>query len=199
MKRIILSLCCLVALATTALAQESTSEINNEWNWQDRPSSISVTLGAKSLWSVIDGYNNERTFGCYAVRYDYNVLKWLAVGGGVSYEGLNYSRYRYTYDSATGAHASVLDPYTRHTVSLMMELLFTYINREHVQLYSGVSMGLMYEWDGQVGQKSEFQPMLPGWSIIPIGVRAGGKRVYALAEVTLGTQALMNFGVGFHF
>lgn len=194
MKRFILSLCCFVALAATALAQELTSEVNNEWSWQDRPSSVTVNLGARSFWNMVEaGSYQDRSFGYYAVRYDYNVLKWLAVGGSLSYEGLKYTRHSYYSDPATTVD------YTHHTASLMMELLFTYINREHVQLYSGVAMGLMYEWDGQVGQKAEFQPMLPGWSIIPIGVRAGGKRVYALAEVTLGTQALMNLGVGFHF
>lgn len=184
MKKLVVSLVCLLMACFSMKAQES---VKPEWNWSDRPSAVSVTFGAQSFWGMLE--HGSGSMGAYSIRYDYNVLKWLAVGGRISYEGVRDARYNYS-------SGETIPGYT-HYFSPMMNLLFTYINREHVQLYSGVGMGLHYTLS-KYGTKSDFE-MLPSWAVIPIGVRVGGEHVFGLAEVTLGTEAMMSLGIGVRF
>ncbi len=167
-----------------AFAQE-VEQPESTYNWKERPSALSVTIGPQSMWGLIENGNEARTFGSYSLRYDYNVLKWLAVGGRLSYEGAKYQN--------SGVDCLY------HKANFAMELLFTYINRNNLQLYSGVSMGLVYRWDGAKGSKLDFKPMLPCANLIPIGIRVGGKHFFGLAELNLGSESLMNLGVGYKF
>lgn len=182
MKKLLVSLACLVLAIGSAFAQEETA---STYDWKANPSSLSVSFGPQSLWGLIENGTNARSFGTYSLRYDYNVLKWLAVGGRATYEGATYKR-------------SDVDR-IYHKANVAMEVLFTYVNREHLQLYSGVSMGLIYRWDGAMDAKLDFKPMLPCASVIPIGLHVGGEHVYGLAEVSLGSEAVMNLGLGVRF
>lgn len=160
----------------------ATTVAQSEWKWSDNPSSVSVNLGAPSLWGMIEGTSSSQSFGSYAIRYDYNVLKWLSVGGHLSYEGMQHRV----------SHAQT------HLANLLLNLHFTYINREHVQLYSGVALGMMYQVQKPVNQAATLG-ILPGWGVTPIGVRLGGKHVFATAEATIGTTPMMSIGVGARF
>ena len=65
-----------------------------------------------------------------------------------------------------------------------------------VELYSGAGWGLV------IGRGLVFDvtPILPLPSLIPIGLRVGGKHFYAFAEGTVGTLAtFVNGGLGWHF
>lgn len=193
MKKYVIILCCLFGSLAFASAQET-----EDYNWQDNPSSLSITIGAPSLVTVIESTfdnimernNYTSSFsGSASIRYDYNVLRWMAVGGRFSYDGwkiANNDPENTNIKNESGHHSSVL-----------MEILFTYINREHVQLYSGVALGMQYyvHSEDALFEKG----IMAAGSVIPIGVHVGGKRVYGLAEVSLGTEAMMSFGVGVHF
>ena len=39
--------------------------------------------------------------------------------------------------------------------------------------------------------------MMVAGALIPIGIHVGAKNVYALAELGLGTEALLSIGIGF--
>lgn len=209
MKKFAIILACLMGSLSFAAAQE-VYDVDNEYNWQNRKSSLSLAIGAPSLVSSIESIGTvditKSSFsGAASIRYDYNVLRWLAVGGRFSYDGWQKSGtsrdYSYTYNESEDRYINSYEEHevncSGHRGSVLMEILFTYINREHVQLYSGLALGMQYyvqnKHDGQ-----EKASMIAG-SVIPIGVHAGGEHVYALAEVSLGTESMMSFGIGFHF
>lgn len=162
-----------------------------EYNWAAKPSSLNITMGVPSMAMWIDMLGTHANYtGSYSIRYDYNLLRWLAIGGRLSYEGSNYS------DGSS--------KYVNHRAAVQMEVLFTYLNREHVQLYSGLCMGMSYFWETEnktlvnsgLGASNYF-PLV--FSAIPIGVHVGSDRVYALAELSLGYEAMMSLGIGVHF
>jgi len=189
-------------LAMGCFAQESYTLTISDWQWSDRPNSITIGAGAPSLVSTIESYlaldqvRDDRadlySLGSYQLRYDYNVLRWLAAGARVSYDGWKCrSKNSSEYYSVEG-----------HRLSVLMELLFTYINREHVTLYSGLALGMSQNWDKSVltdGTDDARHRSFVAGGIIPIGVRVGGKVAYGMAEVSLGTESIIAIGFGCKF
>jgi len=207
MKKITLTLCG-IALCFAAFAQNETKQ----WEWSDRPNSVSVTVGAPSVASMatalddylsLSGSRSQLYYGSYSLRYSYNVLRWLAVGAHASYDGWSCSGDRAFYDYDNNVTSSQNVSYTGHRASLLMDITFTYINRPHVQLYSGLGMGMQYYWrarpdEDNLAKVNKQQMMHVAASIVPIGLHVGNERVYGMAEVSIGTDALMAIGIGFH-
>lgn len=159
---------------------------NQPWNWSEKPSSLSLAIGAPSTFTLIDSFDLAHEhrgmsyLGSFSVSYDYNILRWMAVGVRGSYEGWQYKGNDYQ---------------NCHRASMLMTIRFTYINRENVQLYSGVGLGPSYMFRKENGEKYNYMSFA-GY-VTPIGIHVGAKNVYALAELGLGTEALMAVGVGF--
>lgn len=190
-KYLLLLMLCIVVAASYAQSQP--------WNWSDKPGSVSITIGAPSAYTLIDSYNLSRAhrgmsyFGSYSINYDYNVLKWLAVGARGSYEGWQfYGPYNGMIGGGSASGENVL--MNCHRASVLMNVRFTYINRENVQLYSGIGLGLSYLFRNENGDQYNYLGF--AGSLIPIGIHVGAKNVYGLAELSLGTEALMSIGLG---
>lgn len=200
----------LATISMALFAQDNTfgSTFVNSYNWSDRPHSIYISAGAPSVVSMgyatsavsnlhfkSDSEANVLYFGGYSLRYNYNVLKWMQVGGRLSYDGW----------LVNGQNPS--DPADRkdiygHRFSWLMGVNFTYVNREHVQVYSGVGlgMGLRIQKNIQAGVAPDLlRRSTLAYNVTPIGVHVGGPRVYALAEVSIGTESLICAGIGAHF
>jgi len=195
------------AMAMGCFAQESYTLTISDWQWSDHCNSISIAAGAPSVVSYVeqslafDRVAGERpnlySLGAYQLRYDYNVLRWLAVGGRLSYDGWICSS-----NSTQTVAADAVQRMDAHRLSVLMELIFTYINREHVTLYSGLALGMSQYWERQTLGDGTLDPRhlshLAG-SLIPIGVRVGGRNVYGMAEVTIGSESIMSVGLGVKF
>lgn len=189
MMKKIFSLLLFVFIAATSYAQYQ------QWNWSDKPGSLSITIGAPSTYTLIDSHNLARVhrgmsyFGSYSINYDYNILQWLAVGARGSYEGWQFNGKLNSVDDVVNHFHNC------HRASVLMNVRFTYINRENVQLYSGIGLGLSYLFRNEDGERYNYLGF--AGSVTPIGIHVGAKNVYALAELGLGTEALMSIGIGF--
>lgn len=166
------------------------------WNWTDKPGSLYISVGAPSTLTLAESAKYARQhrgmnyYGAYSINYDYNILKWLAVGAKLSYEG-------WQFKGQFEADNNILQDAFRisHRTSALLNIRFTYINREHVQLYSAVGLGMSYIFKTEDSEKYNYLGF--AGSVTPIGVHLGAKNIYALAEIGLGTEALMSIGMGF--
>lgn len=181
----------------------------DEYDWRERRSSLSFTAGTPSLLSgttgiimaIVEAFDDPdahiRIYGSYGVHYGYNVLSWLRVGGSLSCTGFSETRQysQRTYIDRTNEFI------------MMAKVDFTYLNRRHVRIYSGIGAGLDVMWfssyiNGQLQPEDEDHKRvtpLPAFTVTPIGIEAGGKRVYGLAEINVGTIDLLRAGVGVRF
>ena len=166
------------------------------WRWSDKPGSLSITIGSPSTYSLVESNNLAQLhqglsyFGSYTINYDYNILRWLSVGARGSYEG-----WQFKGNLLSDEGSAVYSFQNCHRASVLLDVRFTYINREKVQLYSGVGLGISYLFKRVEGEK--FNYMMVAGALIPIGIHVGAKNVYALAELGLGTEALLSIGIGF--
>lgn len=188
-------ICCLI-LGMSCVKNVILKAQDTTWKWSDKPSSLYITVGAPSTYTLVESAEYARQhrgmnyYGAYSINYDYNILKWLAVGVKASYEGWQYKGQIENVDNI------MQDAYrVSHRASALLNIRFTYINREHVQLYSGVGMGIAYYFKTEDSEKYNYLGF--AGSVIPIGIHLGAKNAYALAELGLGTEALMSIGVGF--
>lgn len=217
MKKII-AICMVALLATTSLYSQ---EVNSDaWAWDTNRHTVSISAGPVSGWylmeKVLFGWivdaashaQNGQLFGAYGLQYHYQCLPWLRSGFKVSWEGEGYDICNKSKDSDGNAVYTRKGYAVSQNAALMGSVQFTYLNRAHVQLYSGLDFGVgayirdeRYD-EGYSNSEGKTHPVtaswLPAFNITPIGVAAGGERVFALAEVNLGYESLVKVGIGFH-
>ena len=101
---------------------------------------------------------------------------------------------------------------------IMPSLRFSYLNRPHVTLYSGVAVGLLINrgnrYYGDLSTLPEFVPA--AWGFLPavlpdhtsagsafqltaFGVKAGAKHWFGSFEAGIGIKGFVNLGVGYEF
>lgn len=178
------------------------------YNWADHRHNISFSVGLPGLYSTaISGHSwkfylakpgtttsgttgttgttpsgttvrsSEFFCGSWAFEYDFQVLRWLRVGTELNYEyWMGNTR---THDAA-----------------LMAKVAFTYINQEHIRLYSGVGVGIGMHIDG-FSDGTIAGRYLPAIVGTPIGLQAGNAKVYALVETNIGSASFLRVGIGF--
>lgn len=206
MKRLTFTLALLLCLANLQ-AQESP--------WQDNPNSISISGGTvsgfflmKSLFSWIPaavGHSkNSQYYGNYGIQYYYQVAKWCRVGARGTWEGDDFDFYTSKEETAPRKGITL-----NHIVSFVASAQFLYINREQVQLYSGLDCGpAVYITDtrydeGYSDTNGNKHPVdvtwLPAINITPIGIAFGSWRVYGYIETNIGYEAIAKAGLGVHF
>ncbi len=206
MKRIaLIGLACVLCFSTMRAEEPS---------WQENPNSISFNGGAisgffvfKSLfgWIPIAAGHSRTThyYGNYGIQYYHQMKRWCRLGIRGTWEGDDYDIYTSTKDDAVRKGIT-----TNHTAALMASVQFTYINCEHVQLYSGLDLGIgtyikdtRYEAgfdDGNGNSHPIDAYWLPAFNITPIGVAFGSWRVYGFVETNVGVEAFAKAGIGFH-
>jgi len=164
------------------------------YDWREHRQSVSFSVGLPSIYSTAFGSHSWEFYipapgnstyrasdgvftGAWAVDYGYNVLRWLRLGASANYE------------CWTGANRT-------HDISAVARVDFTYINREHIRLYSGVAVGigmhLMHFANG--GLEGIY---IPAANLTPIGLNFGNERVFGLVETNIGSASVLRIGIGF--
>lgn len=82
---------------------------------------------------------DHRYTGHIFADYHYNVLKWLAVGGQIDFEGIFWKEVTYGKNHIQVGEAKDVKNYN---VVLMPTVRFTYFHSQWVNLYSGLGIGL---------------------------------------------------------
>lgn len=186
------------------------------------PHQISINAGAISGfylgagWLIdvaesVNGYNGQlKYFGDYSLTYHYQLLDWMRIGFKGVYEGSGNRIY--TEKLKDNPSAFQCGYHSTNWASLMVSVQFTYIHKDMVRLYSGVDLGLGavmladnyrdgYYYENEEGERFQHHltsQFFPAFDITPIGVNVG-RRIYGIAEVNFGTDALIKLGIGGRF
>lgn len=143
-----------------------------------------------SSWLEIPTYTNVRTTLPVTFAYRFRLLKWLWLGGDISYCGFfGDSRNIYTEEPVYR--------YRENAVCIMPSIRFSYLNREHVTLYSGFASGLKFGASESYNKK-DFYVRLP-FQLTLFGVSAGSQSWFGFAELGVGYEGFAKAGFGYRF
>lgn len=133
----------------------------------------------------------------FSLNYHYRFTKWFWMGAMMNY---TYYRDHVDYDNRHYYQSRWL-----HCITLMPELRFSYLNRPHVTLYSGIAAGVTWfighhnlsweEYDGQWWKTSTF----PSFQLTAFGIRAGGEHLFGSFEAGFGIKGIVSAGIGYAF
>jgi len=182
-------------------------EPNNSYTFDMSPrNELSVSIGSVSLFGGIfdifkivaegvgnglaNNQTNTRFIGTYDLEYYYQVNSWFRPGAKFIYEGLTTT----IYDSTD----ALVNHYNTSTISVMASAQFSYLNRKHVKLYSGIDFGIAVIFDDNK-QSSHLSTSLFAFNITPIGVRIGNDNIFGLIETNIGLDAIIKVGFGVRF
>lgn len=197
MRRFLLCIALVMGFTAASMAQR--------YDWKDRRNSLSISVGSPSFLSGTTGFFNSlfrggededtqtHIYGTYGIYYGFNATKWLRLGVNAFYSGWRIDEIK---DAITKTDRT-------DEIVLLARVDFTYLNCEHVRLYSGLGIGAdlstlrKYSNGSLIDEEGNgsLDPYL-GWSVTPIGVEAGGKRLYGLLEVNIGHADLVRAGIG---
>ncbi len=137
-------------------------------------------------------FGNVYTTCPIALGYRFRVLKWLWVGGDVSYCGF-FGSFKDNYtDQKVG-------DYRDHFISIMPAVRFSYLNREHFTLYSGIAGGVALEYSKSYPDYKAHNNHI-AFQLTLLGLSAGSQRWFGFAELGCGYKGgYVNAGVGFRF
>lgn len=164
--------------------------------------SIGVPSGFGSIFDlfkvVIEGvgnsFSNKKTdtkfIGTYGIDYYYQVNSWFRPGAKVVYEGLSTT----IYDSTD----ALVNHYNTSTLSFMASTQFSYLNKKHVKLYSGIDLGVATIFDDNK-ESSSSSTTLFAFNLTPIGIQIGNDRIFGFVETNIGMDALVKAGFGVRF
>ena len=210
--KVAIALFMLIALSFSALGQESInieadSTNNSATETMDVPrNEIGASIGVISAFGGVfdffkvlfegvgNGIGGNKTdtkfIGTYGLDYYYQVNKWFRPGAKIVYEGLTTS----VYDSTD----VLINHYNTSTLSIMASSQFSYLNKKHVKLYSGIDLGIGTIFDDNKkgsGTTSTFC----AFNVTVIGIRVGNENIYGMVETNIGMDALIKAGFGARF
>lgn len=147
----------------------------------------------------------------FSVGYHYRVAKWFWLGLSASYAHYTDSQNHLYESGVTGLCQRYF-----HTLAIMPEVRFSYLNRPHVTLYSALSVGFAqffgeeecsdvsypenrHPWfsDGINGDYTPTQ--FSTFHVTLLGVKAGWRHVFGSIELGAGYKGLGSVGIGYEF
>lgn len=149
---------------------------------------FSATRGGS--WLEIPTTTDVYTSLPITLGYRYRLLKWLWLGGDISYCGFyGTSRNIYTEEPVYR--------YRENTVCIMPAIRFSYLNREHVTLYGGFASGLKFGFSKAYNERHSYV-RLP-FQLTLFGISAGSQRWFGFAEFGVGNEGFAKAGFGYRF
>ena len=129
-----------------------------------------------------DRYKMPQYFtGVFSFSYAFHFRRWLQLGGTVNFAAAT----RVYRDNLT--HKKV-DDYSSYFGSIMPTARFIYLNREKVQLYSAVSLGVSI---------TDYE-VLPCYDLTLFGC-SFGKSIFGFVEIGNGIGGWGRVGIGYRF
>lgn len=164
--------------------------------------------GAKSRFVKYDPYggynhydqsrryqNNAINLPAFNLGYSYDLLRWLSLGGTLSY---SYSGAKY-YDGFSDEH---IGSFGTSNLSLSAMVRFTWLRRSVVRLYSqvGLGLGLCIQNKALLGDRYDNNlSVIVAGQMTYFGIQIG-RKVYGYAELAgFGTQGALVVGIGCRF
>lgn len=160
-------------------------------------------------YGEFSGFFTGRSLPAFQVNYDYGIKNWLSVGGGVSYQNLNFNIANLSYNDDNGNRENVSElSVTTNRINISGRVLFHYGNKGKLDLYSGIRLGVT-NWLTNLSATNQtveddleanipYFGILPAAQIIPFGLRAYfGENWGANFETGLGSPHFLALGVNY--
>ena len=144
--------------------------------------------------------------------YHFRASKWFWLGLTTA-----YCYYKGAVDYVEGFVAAVDLPNVpvyswqekEHQFVIMPEVRFSYLNRPHVTLYSGLAMGVLINrgncYRGGTVPENLYHPdenhtsAFAAFQLTAFGLKAGAKHWFGSFEAGFGIKGIVNLGVGYEF
>ena len=198
----------IVVLFLILVSYSSFAQDNFSFLQEDKKNELSIGYGPINGMTFLEGFvnifvaigesigkthrDNVSYPGLFTLEYHYQINKSLNLGAKAIYRTRSYDRYRDTDNSFVGHYAN-------HAYTILPSLQYTYINEEYLKLYSGLDAGVcLYETYNSSSDTPRLMQVFPSFNLTVIGLKYG-KDVYGLAEVNLGSDALVKAGLGMRF
>ena len=153
------------------------------------------------LGEPIDGISPTKQIftPVFSMDYHYRASKWFWLGLTAGYNLYKEKGY--------GEPENLTWQYKEHHFLIMPSLRFSYLNRPHLTLYSGLSVGLYIKHGLEyIDNDLLFTPMTPdhnrvfsAFQLTAFGLKAGAKHWFGSFELGAGIKGFVNFGVGYEF
>ena len=136
--------------------------------------------------------------------YYYRVTPWFWVGLSMNYAHYTKNiKVRYAWDDPSAMRVEGTRTY--HLLGIMPGIRFSYFNRPHVTLYSGLSVGVDLHIPGKYEGDETYKDYYPdslfysAFQATLFGVKAGGKHWFGSFELGAGYKGIASLGVGYEF
>lgn len=152
---------------------------------------LMLSLSDPSPLSILFSGLSKSALPTLSLSYHYRVAKWCWIGGSLGHTHLG----SHTMPERNDEH-----------FNLLAELRFSYLNRKHVTLYSGLGLGIGFMVGHPYKQidLATYEERVPHYhysslQLTAIGVRAGSKHWFGTAELGFGARGFATLGVGYAF
>jgi hypothetical protein len=158
-----------------------------------------IPNGAEKSYASIHNLMTPIISACYSFR----VTPWFWIGASVNYS--NYSKDVYIRYGHEIFDISKEGTRTYHLLGIMPHVRFSYFNRPHVTLYSGLSVGVDLHIPGKYEGDEKYKEYYPdplfysAFQATLFGVKAGGKHWFGSFELGAGYKGIASLGVGYEF
>ena len=139
----------------------------------------------------------------FSLDYHYRAAKWFWLG---LTSGYNYYQEKGNVGNI-GMPENPTWQYKEHHFLIMPSLRFSYLNRPHLTLYSGLAVGL-YIKHGREYLDNDFlirprtidhNRVFSAFQLTAFGLKAGAKHWFGSFEAGFGIKGFVNLGVGYDF
>jgi hypothetical protein len=135
----------------------------------------------------------------FSLDYHYRASKWFWLGLTAGYNLYKEKGY--------GEPENLTWQYKEHHFLIMPSLRFSYLNRPHLTLYSGLSVGLYIKYGREyTDDDCLIQPItidhnrvFSTFQLTAFGLKAGAKHWFGSFELGAGIKGFANLGVGYEF
>ena len=151
------------------------------------------------LGEPIDGISPTKQIftPVFSLDYHYRVSKWFWLGLTTGYNLYEEKGY--------GEPEHLTWKYKEHHFLIMPSLRFSYLNRPHLTLYSGLSVGFYikhgYRDDDLIIRPitTDHNRVFSAFQLTAFGLKAGAKHWFGSFEAGFGIKGFANLGVGYEF
>ena len=158
-------------------------------------------FGSSILGEPIDGISPTKQIftPVFSMDYHYRASKWFWLGLTAGYNLYKEKGY--------GEPENLTWQYKEHHILIMPSLRFSYLNRPHLTLYSGLSVGLYIKHGREYRDDdclirpitTDHNRVFSAFQLTAFGLKAGAKHWFGSFELGAGIKGFVNFGVGYEF
>jgi hypothetical protein len=210
MKTILLLTICFIALSIPAVVAQNQDQPTPKQDQAELQNEVYLGYGAGGLfyWTGNMAHSSDypseqsaQTFtdpssaGALYLGYSRSLNKVVSLGFLFGYQNFSY-----TGTSTSASTAGLITEYNDILLSGMARVLFSYVHKPSVRLYSGIGLGITVNFGKATQPNKEFtdRKLWPGGQLTFMGLRFG-RALGGFFEFGFGTIGIINAGISYKF